>query len=187
VTPDRFAYAAAVAWLLSWMAAAWWSKPTARARGGFGLYGVPAVLGSLMVYGPRPSASSAAPQLWNLTPPVAWAFAGVTVAGIAFAWWARVHLGALWSARTVTKADHRIVDTGPYGLVRHPIYTGILLMALGRVGTRGDLVAAIGWALLLLGFWMKARREERFLGEQLGLAAYADYARRVKMLVPFLV
>jgi protein-S-isoprenylcysteine O-methyltransferase Ste14 len=186
MTPDHVAYVAAALWLLSWIAAMGWSKPAERAKGGFGLYGVPAVLGALMLYGPRPG-EPAGPRLWTLPTAAAWIFVGVTLAGIAFAWWARVCLGALWSARTVTKAGHRIVDSGPYGLVRHPIYTGILVMALGRIGIRGELIPLTGWVLLLLGFWMKARREERFLAEQLGREAYAAYARRVKMLVPFLI
>jgi protein-S-isoprenylcysteine O-methyltransferase Ste14 len=186
MTPDLVAYAAAGLWVVSWIAASGWSKPTAQRKGGVTFYAIPAYLGGIMVYALRPGQPAAVP-LWTPPPAAAWAFAAVSLAGIAFAWWARIHLGALWSVRTETKADHRIVDTGPYGLVRHPIYTGILLMALGRTALRGDLVAVIGWALLLLGFWMKARREERFLAEQLGREAYAAYGRRVKMLAPFLI
>lgn len=56
----------------------------------------------------------------------------VMIAGFAFCWWARIHLGRLWSMRVTKKEGHHVVDTGPYGVVRHPIYTGILVAHGGR-------------------------------------------------------
>ena len=56
----------------------------------------------------------------------------MVTAGLAFCWWARLHLGAMWSGTVTRKDDHHIVDTGPYGLVRHPIYTGLIFSALGQ-------------------------------------------------------
>lgn len=44
--------------------------------------------------------------------------------GLAFAVWARVHLGRNWSGSVTVKAEHELIDSGPYALVRHPIYTG---------------------------------------------------------------
>jgi protein-S-isoprenylcysteine O-methyltransferase Ste14 len=108
----------------------------------------------------------------------------VVVAGIAFAWWARIHLGALWSGAVTRKFNHRIVDTGPYALVRHPIYTGLLSAAIATGVARGAWPALAGALILWLGIWMKARLEERFLSEELG-AEYAAYRARVPMLVPF--
>ena len=99
--------------------------------------------------------------------------------GFAFAWWARIHLGQLWSAFVTRKADHHIVDTGPYGIVRHPIYTGIILAAI----VEGTVYAST--ILIVLGFWVKARLEEGFLREQLGTEVYDAYRRRVPILVPF--
>ena len=64
--------------------------------------------------------------------------AGLTLAGIAFTWWARIHLGRFWSNAITRKEGHRVIDTGPYGLVRHPIYTGLIggMLATGvAVGT----------------------------------------------------
>ncbi len=106
-------------------------------------------------------------------------------AGFGFAWWARIHLGQLWSAFVTRKADHRIVDTGPYGIVRHPIYTGIILAAIALAIVKGTLIAIGGALLAAFGFWVKARLEEGFLREQLGAEAYDAYRRRVPMLVPF--
>jgi protein-S-isoprenylcysteine O-methyltransferase Ste14 len=106
-------------------------------------------------------------------------------AGIAFAWWARLHLGRLWSARITRKSDHRVVESGPYGVVRHPIYSGLLLSLLATAAAKGTLLGVGGFVLLLIGIFMKARLEERWLGAELGAEEYASYRRRVPMLVPF--
>ena len=110
----------------------------------------------------------------------------VAVAGLGstFTWWARVHLGRLWSSNVGRKADYRIVETGPYGIVRHPIYTGITLASFATAGMRGTVAGWLGAAVMTLGWTVKANLEEAFLREQLGAEAYADYARRVPMLVP---
>ena len=89
-----------------------------------------------------------------------------------------------WSGSVTAKADHRIVDTGPYALVRHPIYTGLLLSAFATAALYGTALAVLGALLILLGFWIKARLEERFLRAELGPEAYDAYASRVGMLVP---
>src|SRR5450432_3399825 len=107
------------------------------------------------------------------------------IIGFGFAWWARIHLGQLWSAFVTRKADHRIIDTGPYGIVRHPIYTGIILAAIAMAIVKGTVIAIAGALLATLGFWVKARLEEGFLREQLGAEEYDSYSRRVPMLVPF--
>ena len=106
--------------------------------------------------------------------------------GFAFCWWARIHLGLLWSGRVTKKADHHIVETGPYALVRHPIYTGLLLAIGATMVAKGTLYGVAGAAAIMLSIAMKARLEERFLRNELGSAAYDGYARRVPMLVPFL-
>lgn len=105
--------------------------------------------------------------------------------GIAFAWWARLRLGRLWSAHITRKADHRVIDSGPYAIVRHPIYTGLLLSLLATAIMRGRLLDIVGFLLLLLGWWLKARMEERWLTQQLDSCAYGEYRRRVPMLIPF--
>jgi protein-S-isoprenylcysteine O-methyltransferase Ste14 len=112
--------------------------------------------------------------------------AALVLAGIVFTWWARLVLGKLWSGNVARKDAHRIVDTGPYALTRHPIYTGVLLSIFATAGAIGRLDALIGFALIAIGLWMKARLEEQFLRAELGAAAYDAYARRTPMLVPFL-
>jgi protein-S-isoprenylcysteine O-methyltransferase Ste14 len=123
--------------------------------------------------------------LWRLPAPAAWGMVAAAAAGLLFTWWARIHLGRLWSANVSRKADHRVVDTGPYGIVRHPIYTGIIIASIATATLRGTVLSWVGASLMTLGWVVKARMEETFLREQLGAAAYDEYARRVPMLAPF--
>jgi protein-S-isoprenylcysteine O-methyltransferase Ste14 len=105
--------------------------------------------------------------------------------GFAFTWWARVTLGAYWSGDVSRKADHRIIDTGPYRIVRHPIYTGLLLATYATAAQIAAPTTLAGIALVTLALWIKARLEERFLVQELGEAAYEPYRRRTPMLAPF--
>jgi protein-S-isoprenylcysteine O-methyltransferase Ste14 len=115
---------------------------------------------------------------------VAWGGVVLLAAGLGFAGWARWHLGQYWNTRIAIQEDHQLVRTGPYALVRHPIYTGIILGMLGTataVGERRGLLAV----LLLLGIYLwKIPREESWLLRQLG-AQYAQYRREVKAVIPF--
>ena len=125
-------------------------------------------------------------RMWRWPLPLQWTLAAASFCGFAFTWWARIHLGRLWSSNVGRKADHRIVDTGPYGIVRHPIYTGIIIASVATAALWATAAAWIGVALLTLGWYVKARLEERFLREQLGPENYDAYAQRVPMLIPFL-
>jgi protein-S-isoprenylcysteine O-methyltransferase Ste14 len=122
-------------------------------------------------------------RLWPGPDGLQWSLFGLTMLGFAFCWWARRHLGRLWSGFVTLKEDHRVVDTGPYGLVRHPIYSGIMFAAFATALMRGSPAALVGASLITIGFSMTARIEEGFLREQLG-GAYDAYSRRVGMLVP---
>jgi protein-S-isoprenylcysteine O-methyltransferase Ste14 len=96
-----------------------------------------------------------------------------------------VHLGKLWSSAVTIKPDHHIVESGPYRLVRHPIYTGLLIAIVTSVLMNGTLVAICGGLLMTIGIVLKARLEEVTLRQELGHAPYDEYAERVPMLVPF--
>jgi protein-S-isoprenylcysteine O-methyltransferase Ste14 len=78
-----------------------------------------------------------------------------------------------------------VVDTGPYALVRHPIYAGLFVTAAATVAIKGDLLTIAGFVVLVALYTAKARIEERFLLAQLG-EPFAAYRARVAMLVPFL-
>ena len=125
-------------------------------------------------------------QLW--LPPMGelgWVLAAAVLVAFGFCWWARVELGPLWSSRITRRANHRIVNSGPYAVVRHPTYTGIIVAALATAVVRGTPLAFLGAMLVTYGLYLKARVEEQFLREELGAQAYDAYAKRVAMLLPF--
>lgn len=99
-------------------------------------------------------------------------------AGFAIAVWARITLGRYWSGVITFKEGHKVIDTGPYALVRHPIYTGWFLMMLGSAIVAGTLDAFAGVELLLLAFLIKLHREERLLTTELG-DEYRKYMAKV--------
>jgi protein-S-isoprenylcysteine O-methyltransferase Ste14 len=148
-------------------------------------YRIPMMFGVLLMFVPAHGYEDTL-RLWHIGDYGAWlCVAGVAI-GIGIAWWPRLHLGRLWSAHITRKADHRVVDTGPYATVRHPIYTGLLFSLLGTAAAKGTLLGVAGFLLLLLGVWMKARLEEQWLVQELDQGgAYADYRKRVPMLIPF--
>ncbi|WP_296738283.1 isoprenylcysteine carboxylmethyltransferase family protein [Mesorhizobium sp.] len=172
-------------WAISWLLAAAWADP-AQKRADLkseARYRVLWLAGTVLMFVPAHGYVGRL-RLWMPTLTEAWICVALIAIGIAFAWWARLHLGRLWSATVTAKANHRVVDTGPYGLVRHPIYTGLLLSVLATMAVKGTVWGIAGAALILVGIVVKARLEESFLRGELG-PAYDDYARRVPMLVPF--
>ena len=101
------------------------------------------------------------------------------LAGAAGTFYARHYLGRFWTAETTVKADHRIIDHGPYGVVRHPIYTAAIGMYLG-----GGLAFATWWGLaaalfVIVGYVLKTRLEDDFLADRMA-PGYGDYRRRVR-------
>lgn len=108
----------------------------------------------------------------------------LTIVGLAFAIWARFYLGRNWSARVTIKKDHELVRSGPYAVVRHPIYSGIILALAGSVVGFGEIRALLGFAVVIVGFVLKSRLEEKFMSEQFG-EEYARYRQNVKSLIPF--
>ena len=107
----------------------------------------------------------------------------LVLVGLLIALWARVTLGGNWSARVTLKEGHELVETGPYRVVRHPIYSGLLLMVLGTVVLAGQTSGFIALVISFCGVWIKLRREEALLTNH--LPGYSEYMRRTKALVPF--
>ena len=175
-----------IGWVVSWVAASLWSGRTEKraATREMWLYRIVIFAGAILiapwtaqVLGERPA--------WQVGSYGAYAFVGVMLTGLALTWWARIHLGRLWSSAITRKEEHRLVETGPYEYVRHPIYTGLIIALLATAASEATPVAALGAVLIALGLWLKARTEERFLLTELGPDAYESYRRRVPMLVPF--
>lgn len=107
----------------------------------------------------------------------------VVAAGIAFALWARIHLGRNWSSEPSVKEDHHLVTSGPYHFVRHPIYAGVLAAVLGSI-----LVGGVVWLVVLLfvsvAFTYRMQKEEQLLGGEFP-DQYPSYRKRTKALIPF--
>jgi protein-S-isoprenylcysteine O-methyltransferase Ste14 len=105
--------------------------------------------------------------------------------GLAFAIWARHILGKNWSGRIVTGETQELITyRGPYRIVRHPIYSGLLLAVFGTTLVVGELRALLGFALIICGVLLKLRREEAALRNHFGVT-YQEYARRVPALFPY--
>ena len=107
------------------------------------------------------------------------------VVGLAVAIWARVHIGRNWGTPMTQKDEPELVTSGPYHLVRHPIYSGILVAGIGTA-------VALSWlwltAVALAGIYFiySATVEERYLTQRFP-AEYPAHKRSTKMLVPFVV
>ena len=125
-------------------------------------------------------------QLWPHGYLPFWLGAAITIAGLLFAVWARLHLGRNWSRSVTIKQGHELITTGPYAMVRHPIYTGILTgfvgMAIAIAQVRGFIVVA----LISLVFWLKLRMEEKWMRSQFG-ETYSTYAQQTAALVPYIL
>jgi protein-S-isoprenylcysteine O-methyltransferase Ste14 len=180
-------------WYVSWIVAAAWAGRTKTQmktdRGG--LHRFVSMIGVLLLFAPLgrlvtfgPVFHLAVGRLWPLSQVMGWTLFALAASGFAFCWWARLHLGKLWSGFVTLKEDHRIVDTGPYALVRHPIYSGVMFAALMTGLMRANPAALLGAMLIVAGFAMTARIEEGFLRAQLGPETYDGYRRRVAMLMP---
>jgi len=117
---------------------------------------------------------------------IRWVGLALIVLGIGFALWAIATLGRHYDLELEIHRDHELVRTGPYRLVRHPVYTGLGLHFAGACLATGNLVLIAGTLLVTYpALYLRARTEERLLRERFG-PAYDDYAREVGMLVPLL-
>jgi protein-S-isoprenylcysteine O-methyltransferase Ste14 len=106
-----------------------------------------------------------------------------TWVGIALALWARWHLGQYWSARITIKENHKLIRTGPYARLRHPIYSGLDLAAIGSALVIDRWRCVIGVCLIILGYWIKAKREEAMLTGQFG-TDFKEHCRYTGFLFP---
>lgn len=124
-------------------------------------------------------------QLWPVGLWPFWIGAALTVAGLLFAVWARLHLSSNWSSSVTIKQGHDLITTGPYALVRHPIYTGTLTALLGTAIALSQVRGFIAVALTFLVLWLKLRTEEKWMRSQFA-ETYTTYAHKTRALVPYL-
>jgi protein-S-isoprenylcysteine O-methyltransferase Ste14 len=129
------------------------------------------------------------PMNLSVTPHANWARAAgasVCVLGLLMTLWARLTLGGNWSSAVTFKQGHELIRTGPYRLVRHPIYTGLLVMALGTALNFGQLRCWLAVPVMAAAFWIKLKQEEELLLRHFP-DEYPVYKRQVKALVPFVI
>jgi protein-S-isoprenylcysteine O-methyltransferase Ste14 len=107
--------------------------------------------------------------------------------GVVIRQWAIAVLGRFFSLTVRVAEDHRVVEKGPYKLVRHPSYTGVLITFIGlalAVQSWGALLVLLGVFSLSYGYRMKV--EEKALLSELG-QDYANYMKRTKRLIPYVI
>ena len=183
----RFIAACWVVFFSVWFIAAWFTKRTVE-RSRSWVRWVVWIVAILLVASRsdwRPFMAGA--SLWRATPGLGAVAAAVTAAGLSIALWARAILGGNWSGAIVLKEQHELIDRGPYAFVRHPIYTGVLLMVIGTVTFWGTRAGVILFAMMVAGLMVKASREERLLTKHFP-ELYPRYRARVRArLIPFVL
>jgi protein-S-isoprenylcysteine O-methyltransferase Ste14 len=161
------------------------SKPTSRKAKGLNsltLY-LPVLIGLALLH------LHVLPQSWTVEPlwphSVALDAAGlsITVLGAVFAIWSRVTLGRNWSSVPQVKEQHELVMKGPYRIVRHPIYTGLILAVAGTELALGRGIGLFMVVLIFSSYWLKIGVEEKLMMETFP-KEYPEYRRRVKALIP---
>ncbi len=108
----------------------------------------------------------------------------IQVGSALFYFWCRGYLGRMWSGAIRIVDDHKLIECGPYRVLRHPMYTGMLGMCVGTAIVSGQYHALLGVALFAYAYARKIRIEERILTEEFG-AVYDAYRRRTSALVPW--
>jgi protein-S-isoprenylcysteine O-methyltransferase Ste14 len=173
---------------LIWLLAAFWTKQSVykESRARRLRYVIPILLGGFLLAKGRRMSDPLAHRVIPHVDALAWIGVGLCVAGLAFCIWARFTLGRNWSGVVTLKGGHELITRGPYALVRHPIYTGLLTMVVGTVVVLGHLAGIIAVPLIFVSFWIKLRYEEKIMLEKFP-DEYLAYQRRVKRLIPFVL
>jgi protein-S-isoprenylcysteine O-methyltransferase Ste14 len=168
-----------------WAAWAVGTKRTVRreSRASRMAYHVPLLAGAVLLALPGLGGGWLGVRLLPRGAPWFWVGTAGVALGLGFAVAARVTLGRNWSGTVTLKQGHELIQTGPYRLVRHPIYTGLLLAFAGTAVARGDLRGLVALALVTASFLFKLGVEERFMAERFP-QEYPGYMARTPALVP---
>ena len=118
----------------------------------------------------------------------AFLIAGIAIqaGGTALAFWARRHLGSNWSAEVSAKVGHQLIRSGPYRILRHPIYTGVFAIHSGMALASGEWHAIVGMALLVAAYARKIQLEERIIDRTFG-GEYDVYRQHSWALIPWVL
>jgi protein-S-isoprenylcysteine O-methyltransferase Ste14 len=173
-------------WALFWIVSARRNKATQRRESPASrlAHVVPLTVGGVLIAWYDIPWAVLTQRLWPRSLTTSWIGVVVLCAGLAFAVWARVHLGRNWSGTVSVKEGHELIRSGPYALVRHPIYTGIITAMLGTAIASGTVHAALGLAIIIVALLRKLRIEEGFMRETFP-GTYQRYAAEVPALIPF--
>jgi protein-S-isoprenylcysteine O-methyltransferase Ste14 len=187
---DRLLQSATFLWMvlaLVWIVSALRTKRTIQSQSSAAqlLYTAILAVGVCLIFVKQSGIPWLDLQLFPVTVPIALAGLLAVLMGVAFSVWARFLLGDNWSNRVTVKENHTLVRRGPYRIVRHPIYSGILFGMLGSALQRGGIRCFAGVLICGFSFWLKARVEERFMVQNFG-EAYLQYRHNVKALAPFI-
>jgi protein-S-isoprenylcysteine O-methyltransferase Ste14 len=101
----------------------------------------------------------------------------LAVCGLFVASWSRMALGRYWSDKVILQTEHRLIRSGPYSCMRHPLYSGVLLAVLGTALVLGEVRGLVSFTVLLVNYAIKAKREERILAERFGTEFNTHLAR----------
>jgi protein-S-isoprenylcysteine O-methyltransferase Ste14 len=106
-----------------------------------------------------------------------------TLCGLFVSSWSRIALGKYWSDKVIVQTEHQLIRTGPYACMRHPLYSGVLLAVLGTALVLGEVRGLVSFAVLLVNYMIKAKREERILAERFG-PEFNSHVARTGFLLP---
>jgi len=176
-----------VAWFLAWLAAWLWTSRTVRRLTELQEVGYRTlvIIGSVLLFGLiHTRYDMEGYRFWvTLKGTPGWCMVGLAAVAILFSIWSRIHLGRFWASGK--ERDQNVIQSGPYRVVRRPIYSGVILAAFATAMVFGTPSSLAGAVLLGAAFVFKSILEEQFLREELA-GAYDDYAERVPMMVPLL-
>jgi protein-S-isoprenylcysteine O-methyltransferase Ste14 len=177
-------------WLILWLLAAFGSKRTVQRQSQSSRLAQAAlmVFGFYLIFGPVswlpfPALRRA---IFPAEDATAWTGLALVGAGMLFSFWARAVIGRNWSGTVTLKENHELVRRGPYRLVRHPIYTGLLAAATGTAVIYLRPVGFVGLLVIAASFWYKLRTEEEFMVQHFG-EEYRQYRMQVRALIPFVL
>jgi protein-S-isoprenylcysteine O-methyltransferase len=183
--PSKLASLLWIAIFVLWAILGFTSKQTVRSqsssRARIAVLGV--LLAWLILFNPDFRPEPLRERFLPMNPAISYLGLALTIIGLGFAVWARFAIGRNWGGMITVQQDHQLMRTGPYAIVRHPIYSGFMLATLGTALIVGEIAGLVSVALIVICWGYKARLEESFMIEQFG-AEYEDYRRHVKGLIP---
>jgi protein-S-isoprenylcysteine O-methyltransferase Ste14 len=185
ITPQQFVDASWVLFGLYWLVSAFSAKKTEKREPSAERLGhmILMAAGYILLFQSNGNWGLLNHRFLPDLPWIAWLGAVITFVGVLFAIWARWNLGRNWSAAVTIKQGHQIIRTGPYAYIRHPIYTGMLVGVVGSALTAGEYRGLLALAIILLSFYRKARKEEKFLASNFG-QPFLEHKRRTGFFLP---